>query len=752
MTALWKDAKKAVADGFKVLEHGAQEIASEITDHLVKDEEKVQIAAIVDNEFTQENETLKVNDFQTPRHKQKMKKATTMPTRTQFSDTNTDQPQPQHLQLKLQDDSINILKKTKERRKSVQEEKKKDKQIKKLREEINKLHEEMASMQKLTQKNESKNEETEMKAEYIQRSEKKEDERIKQPKDIELEEENEEKYDVAKAKETITQQMQKKDKEIKELKQELNKLNDSVSFKLHIELSDVANKQNEYKQIQCCQCGYCFSVCKYITISILYFVDIILIIFAFLYAIMIRFPYYCILNCCSNICCTKQNETEKIVVIIGYSFAGLEIHTLLQSNSSLSHFHFIIIEPKSYIEYTPSILKSIVNPKEYKTMSFSLKKCIDSKNSELIQGKAISLKSNSVCIELIDKSTKLINFNYCFICTGSKYLSPIKVNSYPNITDNTCIYYKQRQRMLNQIHSNLIKAESICVVGGGPVGVELTAEISQQFPSKQITIIDGNNTICRSFPEMTRNYLQKWIENQPNVTLELNKRINKVSDKSVQFVDSNFNNKTLAFDIIFVCMGFSPNSELLQSDNDFKYALSDGQFIIVDEWMRVKNQTNIFALGDVMLQPKINEVKLAHIAEIHARYLADLMQYTNKTKNDPIHFKPYHEWLLGEKITANENTKNEEKWKMPMVFMISLGSKSGAMGMFNILLNGCCVPILKWFVEWSLCKSWLQANLFHIDYNQHTIFKMYAIGHRISHLICALNHYIFLSKVRNTYH
>eukprot|EP01084_Bolivina_argentea_P269240 457531_1 len=160
-----------------------------------------------------------------------------MPTRTQFSDTNTDQPQP--LQLKLQDDSINILKKTKERRKSVQEEKKKDKQIKELREEINKLHEEMASMQKLTQKNESKNEETEMKAEYIQRSEKKEDERIKQPKDIELEEEqneriqkikekNEEKYDVTKAKETITQQMQKKDKEIKELKQKLNKLNETI--------------------------------------------------------------------------------------------------------------------------------------------------------------------------------------------------------------------------------------------------------------------------------------------------------------------------------------------------------------------------------------------------------------------------------------------------------------------------------------------------------------------------------------------
>eukprot|EP01084_Bolivina_argentea_P252940 424744_1 len=102
------------------MEHVAQEITNEIAD-LVTNEEQVQIDPIVDNEFAQENEPLKANDFQQPKHKRKMKKATTMQERTQFSDTNTDQP----LQLILQEDSVGVLQKNKERRKSIQEEKKK---------------------------------------------------------------------------------------------------------------------------------------------------------------------------------------------------------------------------------------------------------------------------------------------------------------------------------------------------------------------------------------------------------------------------------------------------------------------------------------------------------------------------------------------------------------------------------------------------------------------------------------------------
>ncbi len=93
-----------------------------------------------------------------------------------------------------------------------------------------------------------------------------------------------------------------------------------------------------------------------------------------------------------------------------------------------------------------------------------------------------------------NQTTRSIHFDYCFICTGSKYASPMKINTHPNIPNN--IYHNMRAAEFEEIYSKLSDhnaTKTIGIIGGGPSGVELMAEISEQFPDKKV---------CHLFPKI----------------------------------------------------------------------------------------------------------------------------------------------------------------------------------------------------------------------------------------------------------
>ena len=100
---------------------------------------------------------------------------------------------------------------------------------------------------------------------------------------------------------------------------------------------------------------------------ILIILDIILNIIIIIYNLFVWLPY----KIENNIFCRKNKKIKKKkVIIVGYSFAGYEIHHLLQQK--INHFEFIIIEPKMYFEFVPSLIKTVVDPEYYKIISLPM--------------------------------------------------------------------------------------------------------------------------------------------------------------------------------------------------------------------------------------------------------------------------------------------------------------------------------------------------------------------------------------------
>ena len=164
----------------------------------------------------------------------------------------------------------------------------------------------------------------------------------------------------------------------------------------------------------------------------------------------------------------------KRIVIIGGGFAGTCIASRLQKS-----FAVTLIDSKNYFEFTPSILRTIVEPNHWNKI-----KVLHS--SYLPHTRVIFGVFSRVNKYQVQVGKEKIPFDYLVVCSGSSYNSPIKEQH---------IVLPMRAQHLVDAHKSLEKAESVLIIGGGLVGVELAAEIITHYPKKSVRIIHPHGSL-----------------------------------------------------------------------------------------------------------------------------------------------------------------------------------------------------------------------------------------------------------------
>jgi NADH dehydrogenase FAD-containing subunit len=66
-------------------------------------------------------------------------------------------------------------------------------------------------------------------------------------------------------------------------------------------------------------------------------------------------------------------------------------------------------------------------------------------------------------------------------------------------------------------------ADSILIIGGGPVGVELAGEIVVDFPTKKVTLIQSGDRLIDFLGPKASEKTLKWLQSR-NVEVILNDR------------------------------------------------------------------------------------------------------------------------------------------------------------------------------------------------------------------------------------
>lgn len=155
-----------------------------------------------------------------------------------------------------------------------------------------------------------------------------------------------------------------------------------------------------------------------------------------------------------------------------------------------------------------------------------------------------------------------------------------------------------------QEYEKIRSADSILIIGGGPTGVELAAEIAIDFPAKKVTLVHDRSRLLNFMGRNAADKALVWLRSK-NVEVKLTQSVdpNSISDGSKTYVTSR--GKTIQADCTFLCTGKPPGSAWLK-ETMLKDSIDNLGRLKVDERLRVKGHTNIFAIGD------ITDVKVRH--------------------------------------------------------------------------------------------------------------------------------------------
>ncbi|KAI8084038.1 uncharacterized protein B0P05DRAFT_535957 [Gilbertella persicaria] len=292
-----------------------------------------------------------------------------------------------------------------------------------------------------------------------------------------------------------------------------------------------------------------------------------------------------------NVSPTIIRNYQVRVTIIGGGFTGFTVASILDQ---MPRFYVTLIDTKDSFEYTPGIVKKIVNPEQ--TSSLRVRHDAYVKNGRVIIGYAEDLSNQGKSISV---NGEVINFDYLVVATGSAYSSQLKS------TDTSSLY---RMSGLEESYLELLKARRVLIIGGGLVGCELASEISQHhfpgaFPKKQITLVDSHSNVVNRSDTRQQNMALKYLQDF-GVEVVCNERILDFDSSNDNAYLGSSGRVYTGYDKVFIATGTRPNNNLFTSST------SDNSLDnCIDAWGRIKvkptlqidhyKYDHIFAGGDV---------------------------------------------------------------------------------------------------------------------------------------------------------
>ncbi|WOO84239.1 Fe-regulated protein 8 [Vanrija pseudolonga] len=420
-----------------------------------------------------------------------------------------------------------------------------------------------------------------------------------------------------------------------------------------------------------------------------------------------------------------DTETHKNVVIIGASFAGHALANRLAS-ALPARYRVILVEQNEFAVHLPALVRAVVVPgSENDKLTGRLSQDTvfpKASRHRLVRAKVVSLRARSILLDTEFEGSAEVPFERCVVATGATQAPPLRPA--PGST------LEEYRVLLRKVQSDMAAAESILIVGGGAVGVEVAGELSHQYPGKKVTLVHSRSRLLLTsdsvpgkpgeegfsyapVPEWVGESLESQLR-QRGVDVALDERVVFPSKSAVDEPDGwdgrtgvlggthsipLTSGRRIDADYMFASPGNRPNSALVgaldpEATSAAGHVLVDGEFRVLSDEAAL---ARVYALGDVASQAGRKTAGLA----VYESYFASMAIVA--------HIKAYEE---GREEAAKAYTPPDLR-----SIVVPLGDGTGE-------AIGAGVIDLRWFGLWA-APRWI-IRWFAKDYfvrNFYTLFK-----------------------------
>ncbi len=293
------------------------------------------------------------------------------------------------------------------------------------------------------------------------------------------------------------------------------------------------------------------------------------------------------------------------VVIIGGGFAGLKLAKGIDS----SLYQTVLIDRNNYHTFQPLMYQVASSGLEPDSIAYPLRKVFKGKKRfHFRMADVIQVDESS---KTLQTSIGPIKYDILVIATGadSNFFGMENVKKYSMPMKNLVESLNLRSRILTNFEKALNTTDlseqealmSFVIVGGGPTGVELAgalAELKKQILPKdypdldirkmQIHIVEASDRLLANMSETASVKTEKFLKKM-DVNVWLGTQVKDYDGKQVITSKHVFNSKTLVW--AAGVQGVPPAG--------LNATIVRGNRILTDEFNKVVEKENVFAIGDV---------------------------------------------------------------------------------------------------------------------------------------------------------
>ncbi|MDP3989241.1 MAG: NAD(P)/FAD-dependent oxidoreductase [bacterium] len=329
-----------------------------------------------------------------------------------------------------------------------------------------------------------------------------------------------------------------------------------------------------------------------------------------------------------------KSKNNKRVVIVGGGFGGMYTYRRLMKHFKKSEgIDIIIVNDTNHFLFTPLLHEvatgSIAPPLVGEPIRVIAPDLLDFYEDT---AERISLQK-----KVVHTSSHDIPYDYLVLAMGSttytfdtpgvaEHAFMLKTLKEARSLKNRCI--DQFERAVHEKDPDRVSEHlSFAIVGGGPTGVELAAELheflyhtlSDIYPYLlrqyiRVHLVQSRDELVPHFPPVFRDTAAKTLSKK-GVVLHFNSRVRKVTDDGIELDTDTF----ISAKTVIWTAGVKP----VVPSFDLSVQADERGRLVVDEAMRIQGYPDVFGIGDMVSYGNPPLSGLAQVAVDEARVVGD---------------------------------------------------------------------------------------------------------------------------------